>query len=37
MYDLFGKATQSKSQVAIIDFNAKQLGDYEIAGDIRHI
>lgn len=28
MYDLFGKATGSKSQVAIIDFNAKQIGDY---------
>lgn len=37
MYDLFGKATQSKSQVTLFDFNAKKIGDYEIAGDIKQI
>jgi hypothetical protein len=28
MYDPFGKATQSKSQVTLFDFNAKKIGDY---------
>lgn len=37
MYDLFGKATQSKSQVTLFDFNAKKIGDYEISGDIKQI
>lgn len=37
MYDLFGKATQSKSQVTLFDFNAKKIGDYEISGEIKQI
>lgn len=34
MYDLFGKATQPKSQVILFDFGAKKIGDYELAPDI---
>jgi hypothetical protein len=34
MYDLFGKATESKSQVSLFDFSAKKIGDYELGGDI---
>lgn len=37
MYDLFGKATQANSQISLIDFNAKKIGQYDIAGDIKHI
>ena len=37
MYDLFGKATQANSQVSLFDFNAKKIGQYDIAGDIKHI
>lgn len=37
MYDPFGKASLSKSQVTLFDFNAKKIGDYEIAGDIKQI
>ena len=37
MYDLFGKATQANSQVSLFDFNAKKIGQYDIAGDIKQI
>jgi hypothetical protein len=37
MYDPFGNASQSKSQISIFDFSAKKIGDYEIAGDIKQI
>lgn len=34
MYDLFGKAPEARSQVALFDFSAKKIGDYELGGDI---
>jgi hypothetical protein len=34
MYDVFGKATESRSQVTLFDFSAKKIGDYELGGDI---
>jgi len=37
MYDLFGKATQSNSQITIFDFSAKKIGQYDITGDIKQI
>ena len=37
MYDLFGKATESSSQVTLFDFSAKKIGQYDISGDIKQI
>ena len=37
MYDLFGKAAESNSQVTLFDFNAKKIGQYDISGAIKHI
>lgn len=37
MYDLFGKATQQKSQATLFDFSAKKVGEYELSGDISQI
>lgn len=37
MYDLFGKATQSKSQVTLFDFNAKKIGEYDLSADIKQL
>lgn len=37
MYDLFGKATQQKSQATLFDFSAKKIGEYELSGGINQI
>ena len=37
MYDLFGKATESGSQVTLFDFNAKKIGQYDISGEVKQI
>ena len=37
MYDLFGKATESNSQITLFDFNAKKIGQYDISGDIKYV
>lgn len=37
MYDLFGKASESNSQITLFDFNAKKIGLYDISGDIKHV
>jgi hypothetical protein len=37
MYDVFGKSTIAKSQVAILDLNAKKIGDYELSSDVKQV
>ena len=37
MYDPFGNAPDSKSQMILLDFQAKKIGDYELSGDIKEL
>lgn len=36
-YSLFSTKTESKTQVVLYDFNAKKVGDYDLAEDIENI
>lgn len=37
MYDVFGKSTVAKSQISLLDLNAKKIGDYELSHDIKQV
>ena len=37
MYDLFGKAAESSSQITLFGFDAKKIGQYDIQGEIKQV
>ena len=37
MYDPFGNAPGSRSHMVLLDFQAKKIGDYELAGEIKEL